>query len=781
VRLVYDAMAIQSRNHGERGIARYVQRLAVALERLDADLVTDYLLDPRLPIPATAEPLVRSGKVVRTPDVPIEHRLGGGVYQIGSPMEEVERSDQLLPSWARHPRWRLVTILYDLIPARFPELYLRDRTSRIVYEGRLELLRHAEHHLAISEATKADAVELLGLDPGRVTVIWAGTDPRFEPPRGSRAAAAGALAASGLVPGLRPPFVLFTGGADPRKNTDGLLAAYALLPEALRARHQLVIVGQFNESDRRMLDDRFAALGIGDDVLVTGFVSDDTVVALNQSAHVVVFPSRYEGFGLPVLEARQAGAPVICGDNSSLREVMPDPSGRFDADDPASIASALHRVLESEPHRRALAELAIDEEHRWEAAARRTAEVYRELLARPARGAVRPRLAVAAGPLPAGAPRTDYVLRLAGELARRVDVTVLLADDHDADDHDADDALGPLVPAGVELARQGELLRPAGTASRFDEVLYVVDGTAEQAELLACLEARPGPVLLRSLDLLPLFEATFTEAPEWSRELRYLLERNYPARYPPNVLDQFRLAPEDAQRYGVLVVGELQHRATRLLSHSTYVAHLVELDTGRRCAVVGPEPVPEPRRSSPSGDPSHPVLAVLAPDPGGSLLAVVLDLLRERWPTIEIRMAAPSPGRSDDECAPSGGEARPGSLPAIRSALDGADVALMLGSFTRGEAPHLASEAIAAGVPLAALDIGTAGDLPDSAILRLPADASGTSVAETVARLLQDPSRRTELGRNATAHATKATYAAAAESVLGIVLPKGVTGRATRR
>ena len=326
--IVFDLIGVQNRDHGERGIARLVLSLALEVERLAPGLVDRYLVRPDLPVPGTLEPLLSTGRVERwTGDRASLDLAAGGVFVAGSLFELQESVDRVLPRAFRDAAWRRVAVLYDLIPLRFPELYFGNPVMRHSYRARVETARTMDHLLAISQATADDAHELLGQGPDRITVIGAGADERFCPHPEGRAAAVTDLVERPPVAGLRPGYVMTQSGIEPRKNLDRLMDAYAALPDELRHRHQLVLQCKTTPHEVAELRHHAWQLGILDDFLITGYVSDDDLVRLYRGAEVVVFPSLYEGFGLPVLEAMQCGAPAICSDSSSLREVQTDPGG----------------------------------------------------------------------------------------------------------------------------------------------------------------------------------------------------------------------------------------------------------------------------------------------------------------------------------------------------------------------------------------------------------------------------------------------------------------------
>ncbi len=137
--------------------------------------------------------------------------------------------------------------LYDLIPMRMPERYLADPAYKAWYLRKVETLRACDHLLAISDATRDDAIALLGVDAARITTIWGGIDAAFVPSPRDPANEAALRERYGI----RDRFVLYTGGDDARKNLDASIAGFAALPADLRANVQLVIVCALSGADAR--------------------------------------------------------------------------------------------------------------------------------------------------------------------------------------------------------------------------------------------------------------------------------------------------------------------------------------------------------------------------------------------------------------------------------------------------------------------------------------------------------------------------------------------------
>jgi len=250
----------------------------------------------------------------------------------------------------------LVVTIHDMIwrrPERFRQGAAR-RGGRSLMEQYYRLLpamaaRRAAAVITVSHAAKADIVAELGLRPGRVVVTHEAAKPAFRPPASPEVAAA-ARVRFGLAPG----YLLAMGSADPRKNLETLLRAYAALPAGLRAAHPLAIVW----THRHLAEGIGAAahsLGIAGQLVALDRVSDVELAALYAGATAFVFPSRYEGFGLPPLEAMACGTPVIAADNSSLPEIVGDAALLAPADDVAALAEALRRMLTAPELRRELA------------------------------------------------------------------------------------------------------------------------------------------------------------------------------------------------------------------------------------------------------------------------------------------------------------------------------------------------------------------------------------------------------------------------------------------
>ncbi len=416
--VLYDLRGAQTLHHPERGIARYVTHHVAALaERPELTglrgLVDDRPLPPIAALVAERDGLVSPAQLtahdlVRTPVI---HHIGS-LFEIELPIE------QMLPAALRRPGVVRAVTLFDVIPLAYPDVHTG--WGGRAWRHRAQLLATADLVLCISEYTAADAIARLDLDPSRVHIIGTGV-PQV------RADAHGPLPPPDL-PGLEPGFVLYSGGTEhPRKNLARLLEAYGRLEADLRARHQLVISGRLAPSAREEIERGAEAGGFADRLLLPGFVSDDVLNALYASCALFVYPSEYEGFGLPIAEAMSHGAPVVGSWTTSCGEVLADRRATFTPQDVDSIADAMRRALTDPELAAWLRERGPGEaaRYRWETVAEKTVAAYEQGLARatPRRpSARRASMAFAAFSPPAmGSPAAAFTL-LAAAVSARVEV-----------------------------------------------------------------------------------------------------------------------------------------------------------------------------------------------------------------------------------------------------------------------------------------------------------------------------------------------------------------------
>lgn len=252
---------------------------------------------------------------------------------------------------------------------------VRDRWARI------------DHVLTDSRCSQRDIMEQLGVPAERITVVYPGVElERFRPagPEAQDEAKVVAMRPSdSTLTSTFPfgrPYVLCVAGADPTKNVEVLVEAFSRLPGGVREGYDLMLAGDF----RRRIDlhERVRQRGIERQTVFTGVISDERLIELYQRASLFVFPSKYEGFGLPVLEAMACGCPVISSSASSLPEVTGDAAILVEPSDVEGFTRQMERVLTDQALWSDLRErgLARAMQFSWDRTARETVAVYRRVV-----------------------------------------------------------------------------------------------------------------------------------------------------------------------------------------------------------------------------------------------------------------------------------------------------------------------------------------------------------------------------------------------------------------
>jgi glycosyltransferase involved in cell wall biosynthesis len=371
----YDATAALRQT---AGIGRYTRQLLAALARRDDDLRYRVFACSGGPTPGH---LTKLDERFRYRSVPLSDRVMNAVWHrahlplpvqlITGPFDLFHSPDFTLPPTLGKPT---VLTVHDLAFLRIPDAAyptLRRYLQRVVPAS----VSSATRVIAVSEATRRDLVELLGTREEKVTTVLEGVGPEFRPAidHGSAWQSLGKY-------GLSGPYVLSVGTLEPRKNYTRLLQAF----EQLRGRgvcHRLVIAGRrgwLYEPILRAVSESGENAGVQ---LVEP--EDGDLPALYSLADIFIYPSLYEGFGLPPLEAMACGTAVACSSSSSLPEVVGDAGVLFDPFDIDDMAAAVDRLLRDDDLRRQLAARGRERaaSFTWERAAEQTVRLYQEVAA----------------------------------------------------------------------------------------------------------------------------------------------------------------------------------------------------------------------------------------------------------------------------------------------------------------------------------------------------------------------------------------------------------------
>ena len=267
-----------------------------------------------------------------------------------------------------------VATVHDLSHHICPQFH---PAARISYMRRAlpASLRRTSHVITVSESARQDLIAHFGYPAERITAIALGASPAFRPH--SAAELAPLLESLGLQP---HGYSLYVGTIEPRKNLDRLLAAYAALPPALRAQHPLVMAGGAGWHCDSTLA-RMAQAASAGWLHYVRYIPQADLPALYAGARLFVYPSLYEGFGLPVLEAMASGTPVITSNVSSLPEVVGSVALLIDPQDTDALRAALARALQDDPWRQQArsAGLARAAQFSWQKCVSATVQIYARL------------------------------------------------------------------------------------------------------------------------------------------------------------------------------------------------------------------------------------------------------------------------------------------------------------------------------------------------------------------------------------------------------------------
>lgn len=389
-----------------------------------------------------------------------------------------------------------VVTLYDLIPLLNPEHYLRPNPAyEHYYLRKIENLKRASAWLGISDFSVKDGCKTLVMETDRVFNISSACDPKFRPIEIS------AEAETKLRQryDIDRPFVLYTGGGDARKNIHRLVRAYAQLPEQLRKEYQLTLAGQLSGEEVRAISEAAKTAGLKKDELIfTAYVSDEDLVQLYNLCALFVFPSWYEGFGLPALEAMSCGAPVIAASTSSLPEVIDWPEALFDPYAETAIAAKILQALTDEVFCAKLVGYGLEraKEFSWDASAKRALAAFEQVHNNHQRSSLsvtpstrRPKLAYISPLPPERSGIADYSAELLPELMQHYDIDVIVAQDSVSD---------TWVNANCPQ-RSVEWFR--ANASMYDRVLYHFGNSIFHQHMFSLLNEVPGVIVLHDFFL----------------------------------------------------------------------------------------------------------------------------------------------------------------------------------------------------------------------------------------------------------------------------------------
>src|SRR5919197_4725543 len=353
------------------GMGQHLLHLLEGLDSLDERDQAYTLLAPRFRRAYTVRAPQLSDRFREVEVVSALARLGENVEQVwweqvGIVRAGIREQIDLLhcPYWSNPlwSPWPTVVTIHDVIQFVLPE-YAWRKISRLYFGLVSRAARNADAIITVSECSKEDIVKLLGLPPERIHVIGNAVDASFYPIRD-----AWLLAAVRERYGIGSRFILYFGGFDMRKNVPRLIEAYAQLPASYRKEYQLVIAGRYQHLGHPLFPDprlTVKQLDLDGRVIFTGQIREQDKAPLYSAATLFTFPSLYEGFGIPVLEAMACGTPVLTSDISALPEVVADAGLLVNPYEVGAICEGMAALLEDQRQREELSRRGLERARRF--------------------------------------------------------------------------------------------------------------------------------------------------------------------------------------------------------------------------------------------------------------------------------------------------------------------------------------------------------------------------------------------------------------------------------
>jgi glycosyltransferase involved in cell wall biosynthesis len=289
-----------------------------------------------------------------------------------APRCDIFHVSNLLRNTPKGPR--LTATIHDLTAWILPDCHTPANVAadRAFAE---RVLKRADGLIAVSENTRQDAIRILGIPPGKIRVVHLGVPPSYT------SVASESIARLAEAYSLRKPWFLSVGTIEPRKNIDTLLASWQSLPASFRSEYELIVAGLPGWHSETTMKKLSHANGEGQGVRYLGYVPEADLPALTAGAAALVYPSLYEGFGIPVAQAMAAGCPVITSNVSSLPEITGGAALLIDPRSEAELSAAIRRVGESPDLRRRMQAEGIERARgfTWERAAAESLRYFSEI------------------------------------------------------------------------------------------------------------------------------------------------------------------------------------------------------------------------------------------------------------------------------------------------------------------------------------------------------------------------------------------------------------------
>jgi glycosyltransferase involved in cell wall biosynthesis/ubiquinone/menaquinone biosynthesis C-methylase UbiE len=451
---------------------------------------------------------------------------------IPSPMEDLEAT---IADYQNYHK-KVFVICYDLIPLIFADRYLNDPNMHSLYMKRLQNVKNADFIFAISESTRQDVIKYLEISADRVINVSGGVSDFFYPiPASDRQMWLQKLSQKF---GIQKNFVLYTGGEDWRKNIEGLLKAFAKLPKNFKEQYQIVIACKVTPFFEREIASLALKLGIERSLVLTNYVTDEELRALYSTCSLFVFPSFYEGFGLPLLEAISCGAPAIASNSSSLPEILGSVEQLFDPHSVEDLCQLMTEILSDTTLRQKLTEKALQQAKKftWESVTQKMSDVFTEqqpfqkttILFDRVQNDRKPQLALFSPLPPLKSGISNYTEDLIPSLSQHFNIDLVHDDDYLPD-----------IGLNNKLVSHDRFENNLKT-SKWESIIYQIGNSSYHCYMYSNLMKYSGITVLHDYYLGGLINYLDNHRPELRITLKEELEHSYGVEKGKNILDKLQ-------------------------------------------------------------------------------------------------------------------------------------------------------------------------------------------------------------------------------------------------
>lgn len=487
------------------------------------------------------------------------------IFIITSPFD-----DHVLPydlKWFEEKGVRVIAIVYDIIPYVMRERYLSVQSSYEWYMSCVSMLEKCDRVAVISESVKDDLVSYLNFDANKIDIIWGASNANIHKIDVSESKKTEIKKKFGI----NKKFIMCTGGDDERKNIAGLIEAYGKISEALRSEYQLTVVCKLSKESERRYKNLATELHVDEDVVLTNFVSNEELICLYNMGSLMAFPSKYEGFGLPVVEAFACDMPVLTSNNSSLVQIAGDAAVLVDPFSIDSIAAGLEEALTAQNLKQFIvagrkrleifqwknvAKLLLDSVEKTLRETRKIKTTQEPVVDRKLK-----RIAYFTPLPPIKSGISDYSVDVITELSKYCDIDVFIDNNYKANCQ---------FPKNVRIFHHCVFNITEG----YDEILYHMGNSEYHFYMYRYIREYPGIVVLHDYNLHGAIQYDSNRKNSlW--QYSYYLREDYSLEYIYHYIDEYANRRGSRSLFDMPVNGFVTNYAKKIIVHSNWCAEKV--------------------------------------------------------------------------------------------------------------------------------------------------------------------------------------------------------------